>query len=77
MLQLKEIIYKRVEDGAPGRFTELGRETVNPDQWHQTDGRTYLAFKPGNKPGSGACDITDMLTGEHPKFVLVEVADPN
>jgi hypothetical protein len=76
VLQLQEIIYGGAKSTL-GPLVETGRETVNPCKWCQVAGRTYLAHEPGKQPNSGAYDITDLLTGNYPKFALVEVADPN
>lgn len=75
MLQLQEIIYKPIYADKP---EELRRVAVNPAIW----GRLKVEY-----PGAGERfwlltagklhDITDMLTGDYPKFALVEVADPN
>ena len=75
MLQLQEIIYKPIYADKP---EELRRVTVNPAIWgrfeveHPGAGERFWLFTDGKFH-----DITDMLTGNHPKFALVEVAAPS
>lgn len=72
MAKLQEIIYRPQGHTGPLNPIEVSRETVNPECWFQQEGRTFLTHAPGKEPGSGPCDITDLLTGDHPKFALIK-----